>query len=40
MQLIKADDGLTKKVQQLEEENAQLRKTVARLKKALVAMLD
>lgn len=40
LQLIKADDNMAKKIEQLEEENTQLRKTVSRLKKALAAMID
>ena len=40
LKLIKAEDNMDKKIEQLEEENTQLRKTVSRLKKALAAMID
>ena len=40
IQIIKEDAGLQKKIQQLEEENANLRKTIARMKKAFAAMFE
>ena len=40
LQLIKEDDSLIRKLQQLEEENANLRQTIARMKKAFVAMFE
>lgn len=40
LQIIKADASLEKKVQQLEEENAHLRKTLAQMKKAFAAMFE
>lgn len=40
LQLLKEDHSLEKKIQQLEDENANLRKTLAQMKKAFVAMFE
>lgn len=39
-ELLESDDALSDKIQQLEVENAQLRATNAKLRKALAALID